>query len=178
MASPRWRRASPEREDRQRPQQPLNRSLLTTRLTMTRRNPAWRAHGEPQPHDYDPAEAESARMQGSNPLRREAQATRRIFAPGGCSYAPSGDLRRCACLPPRTPVTLRTRDPRSRCLCRSSLPLLVSVWQLCVLYVCSIVMIVYTAAQSHYPRGKESGPCRLGRPRAGKGPRWAAQASP
>ena len=77
-------------------------------------------------------------------------------------------------------VTLRTRDPRSRCLCRSSLPLLVSVWQLCVLYVYSIVVIVYTAAQSHShtTRGKESGPCRLGRPRAGKGPRWAAQASP
>ena len=48
-------------------------------------------------------------------------------------------------------VTLRTRDPRSRCLCRSSLPLLVFVWQPCVLYVYSIVVIVYTAAQSHYP---------------------------
>ena len=82
MASPRWRRTSPEREDRQRPQQPLNRNLLTTRLTMTRRNPAWRVPGELQPHDYEPAEAESARTQGSNPLRREAQATRRIFAPG------------------------------------------------------------------------------------------------
>ena len=43
-----------------------------------------------------------------------------------------------------------------------------------------IVVIVYTAAQSHSrtTRGKESGPCRLGRPQAGKGPRWAAQASP
>ena len=177
MASPRWRRASPEREDRQRPQQPLNRSLLTTRLTMTRRNPAWRAHGEPsrttttrrKPNRH---ERKEATLSGAR-LKPRAGSLRR-----GGAHAPSGDLRRCACLPPRTPVTLRTRDPRSRCLCRSSLPLLVSVWQLCVLYVCSIVMIVYTAAQSHYPRGKESGPCRLGRPRAGKGPRWAAQASP
>ena len=81
-------------------------------------------------------------------------------------------------------VTLRTRD----CCPALSLPLSVfaaalglrvaTVCLLCVLYVCSIVVIVYTAAQSHYPRGEESGPCRLGRPRAGKGPRWAAQPSP